>query len=80
MAKSKSDYKSIMPDDMKGVGFGWGLSGVGKSYLFGRAEHPKLTCYLDFDDGKGEQLHAIYKYAMYRDVNAEVAKKFPPFY
>ena len=53
MAKSKSDYKSIMPNDMKGVGFGWGLSGVGKSYLFGRAEHPKLTCYLDFDDGKG---------------------------
>ena len=80
MAKAKSEFKSIMPLDMKGVGFGWGLSGVGKSYLFGRAENPKLTCYLDFDDGKGEQLHALYNYAMYRDVNAEVANKFGQFY
>src|SRR3990167_4646175 len=72
----KTDYKSIMPLDMKGVGYGVGLSGVGKSYMFGRAENPNLTCYLDFDDGKGEQLHAKYHYGMYRDVKAEIAAKF----
>lgn len=76
MAK-KQDYKSIMPDDVKGVGFSWGLSGVGKSWLFGRAENPNLTCYLDIDDGKGEQLHSMFHYAKYVDVKAQAAKKFP---
>lgn len=73
----KQEYKSIMPDDVKGVTFGWGLSGVGKSWLLGRAENPNLSCYIDFDDGKGEQLHSMFHYAKYVDVKAQAAKKFP---
>lgn len=72
MPTKKDDLKSIMPPEFAGVFYATGLRGVGKSTLMAQVERPELTCFLDFDDGKGRALDEQLHFGLYRDVMAEM--------
>ena len=78
MAKAKGN--SIMPPEFNGVLYTCGLRGVGKSTLLSQVERPDLTCYLDFDDGKGRGLDEQLHFGLYRDVMAEMTVKYGRVY
>src|SRR3990167_6086604 len=78
MAKTKGN--SIMPPEFNGTFYCAGLRGVGKSTLMSQVERPDLTCYLDFDDGKGRGLDEQLHFGSYRDVMAEMTVKYGRVY
>jgi hypothetical protein len=80
MAKTKSNNNSIMPPEFHGVFYCSGLRGVGKSTLMSQVERPDLTCYLDFDDGKGRGLDEQLHFGSYRDVMAEMTVRYGRVY
>lgn len=75
-----SKLVSILPDEMHGVAFGYGLRGVGKSTFFAFLDDPALIAFLDFDDGKGEKLHKDLSFGLYVDVLAATTKRVGPTY